>query len=668
MAHPTSNLARAKRERKLPVQQLSILAICRFAEPLASTSLYPYLPEMVESFNVPQNEVGKWAGACAAIFSLFQALMGIPWGRFADRYGRKPAILLGLASTMFTSLLWGFSKSLPVAILARALAGMGNGNVGIIRTTVAEMVPFKELQPRAFSLMPLVWNVGSIFGPTIGGALANPYNVKPGEVRERASLLEVFPYALPNIVSASFFAVGITVGLLFLEETLEGADHRRDYGLRLGSKLTGLVKSHVLKLEEMLHLRAEQNKTQANGTAGESDPLLNGNGKAIDDEEDNLPYETKPKLPRPGWREVLNKQAVINLVVYTLLAMHGMAFDQLMPVYMQHRPIGREGSTPYSPPLKFAGGFGLNHWEIGLISTCYGVLGMFVQFFLFPPLARRFGVLFWLKVVACSFPVVYFLTPFTALLPTKQTQVGCMFTIMSLKCLCGIFAFPCSTILLTNSANSLRTLGTLNGIATSVSAIGRAAGPAMAGAIFSVGVKRGYVIAPWWFLSALSIVAAIPVFWLVEGEGFGGDDEVSDEETEDEVAEDFLQTAALEGEAENAGKPGPILPPSQDGDEEHEERAYGGLASLSRTNTTASTALLSDHGDDAAGPASPSLSRRASGYRTGDDEDSANRTLSRRNSRRTMHKMSIPIGMGRGISRRYSSNLGQSYGSAGGYQ
>ena len=130
-----------------------MIAICRFAEPVASTSIFPYLPEMVKSFNVPENKIGKWAGICSAIFSLFQAIFGIPWGRFSDQYGRKPAILLGLTSTMITSLLLGFSVNLPMAIVARALAGAGNGNVGIIRTTVAEMVPFKELQPRAFSLM-----------------------------------------------------------------------------------------------------------------------------------------------------------------------------------------------------------------------------------------------------------------------------------------------------------------------------------------------------------------------------------------------------------------------------------------------------------------------------------------------------------------------------------
>ena len=133
---------------------------------------------MVKSFGVAENEIGKWAGLCAAVFSICQyiaasssqthaeplstgqAVMGIPWGRFSDIYGRKPAILLGLLSTMLTQLMWGFSKSLPTAIVARALAGAGNGNVGIIRTVVAEMVPYKELQPRAFSIMPLVWNVG----------------------------------------------------------------------------------------------------------------------------------------------------------------------------------------------------------------------------------------------------------------------------------------------------------------------------------------------------------------------------------------------------------------------------------------------------------------------------------------------------------------------------
>jgi MFS family permease len=44
---------------------------------------------------------------------------------------------------MLTSLFWGFSTNLWQALAARALAGAGNGNVGIIRTMVAELCPWK---------------------------------------------------------------------------------------------------------------------------------------------------------------------------------------------------------------------------------------------------------------------------------------------------------------------------------------------------------------------------------------------------------------------------------------------------------------------------------------------------------------------------------------------
>ncbi|KAK4543274.1 hypothetical protein LTR36_005633 [Oleoguttula mirabilis] len=639
---------KGRRERKLPIQQLTILAICRFAEPIASTSLFPYLPEMIESFGVPQSDIGKWAGLATAVFSLAQAFMGIPWGRFSDIYGRKPAILLGLASTMVTSLLWGFSRSLPMAIVARALAGAGNGNVGIIRTTVAEMVPFKELQPRAFSLMPLVWNVGSIFGPTIGGALANPLNVEPGERIQNPSLFERFPYALPNIVSSCFFAVGITVGILYLEETLETLQGHRDYGLVLGDKLSRLFKSHMMKIDDILHFR------KSKSAQTETEPLL----KPTQDEENGLLLEAKePAPPPPSIREVMTKQSIINLVVYALLAMHTMAYDQLLPVYMQY-PSLYSGSPYATPPgsdgnpLKFAGGFGLDHFRIGLVSTCYGVCGMLIQFFIFPPVARRLGILYCLKWCACVFPITYFLMPFTALLPTQKAQVGACFAVMMLKCFCGIFAYPCSTIMITNSASSLRVLGTLNGFATSVAAIGRAAGPAVGGYVFTIGVKRGYVILPWWSFSAVAIVAAIPVFWLVEGEGFGGDDEVSDEEEEEEI----LEVAGLEGEVESAGKPGSItLPDKHQTDEEEEEEAYGGVGGLlTRTNTASSDALTEDGSPEA----TPTASRH----------NSQGQALSRRSSRRVMRRMSIPIGMGsQGISRRFSSNLGQSLGSTGSF-
>ncbi len=226
-------MGKSRKQPKLPVQQLSILAICRISEPIALSSVFPYLPQMIESFGVPKNDVARWAGITSAVFSLSQAATGIAWGRASDQFGRKPVILAGMTCTMLTSLLFGLSRSLPWAIVARSLAGAGNGNVGIIRTAVAEMVPWKELQPKAFSIMPLVWTIGSIFGPGFGGVLADPASRYP-EVFGNIKFFINFPFALPNLVASLFFLVCVSVGILFLKETLETRRHRRDYGRVLG--------------------------------------------------------------------------------------------------------------------------------------------------------------------------------------------------------------------------------------------------------------------------------------------------------------------------------------------------------------------------------------------------------------------------------------------------
>lgn len=145
-----------------------------------------------------------------------------------------------------------------------------------------------------------------------------------------------------------------------------------------------------------------------------------------------------------------------------------------------------------------------------------------MQFLVFPPVARKYGVLNCLKVCAVTFPLVYIVTPFTALIQDPIQQQVVMFVIMLFKCVAVIFAFPCSTILLTNSALSLRILGTLNGAATSVSAVGRASGPAISGLTFTWGAEHGYIVVPWWTLATLTLIGAIPVWFLVEMEGFGG--------------------------------------------------------------------------------------------------------------------------------------------------
>ena len=172
-------------------------------------------PEMIESFNVPKDEVARWAGISSAVFSISQAVAGVFWGRASDRWGRKAIILFGLCFSLMTCLMFGFSTSLASMVVSRMLAGLISGDVGIIRTAVAELVPQKELQPRAFSIMPVTFTVGTIFGPAIGGVLANPAQSYP-DTLGRVPFLRTYPFALPNLVIGIFFIISMVVGFLFL--------------------------------------------------------------------------------------------------------------------------------------------------------------------------------------------------------------------------------------------------------------------------------------------------------------------------------------------------------------------------------------------------------------------------------------------------------------------
>lgn len=250
------------------------------------------------------------------------------------------------------------------------------------------------------------------------------------------------------------------------------------------------------------------------------------------------------------YAEIFTKQTIINLISYTFLALHSVAYDQVLPVFLNY-PSQVPDSHNTHLPFKFSGGFGLSSDRIGSIYTVYGIACGIIQFFLFPPLCKRFGVLNCYRAAALTFPFLYILTPYTALVQDTTLRYGLFMFIMLVKGFVVIVGFPCTTILLTNSASSLHILGTLNGFATAFSGLGRAVGPAMTGAIFSVGVQKGYMIFPWWTLAAVSLVGAIPSWFIIEGDGPSGkpvddDDDDDDDESSLEVDNPLLSASERE--------------------------------------------------------------------------------------------------------------------------
>lgn len=91
-------------------------------------------------------------------------------------------------------------------------------------------------------------------------------------------------------------------------------------------------------------------------------------------------------------KEVFTRQTVINLLAYSFLAFHSVAYDQVLTVFLNYPVIERTPEN-YNFPLYFTGGFGLSTGEIGTIFTLYGVTCGVIQFLAYPPLVTHFGVL-----------------------------------------------------------------------------------------------------------------------------------------------------------------------------------------------------------------------------------------------------------------------------------
>lgn len=202
-------------------QQLFVITLTRLSEPLVQTSLQAYMFYQLKWFDptLPDSVISSQAGVLHASFTFAQFLTAMIWGRVADssRFGRKKVVLIGLLGTMISCLGFGFSTTFWQALVFRTLGGATNGNVGVLRTMISEVVREKKYHSMAFTLLPMTFNIGVIVGPILGGLLADPAVSYPG-MFGRIEFFRRFPYAMPNLVSAFFLLSAALAAWLCLEE------------------------------------------------------------------------------------------------------------------------------------------------------------------------------------------------------------------------------------------------------------------------------------------------------------------------------------------------------------------------------------------------------------------------------------------------------------------
>ncbi|KAL4909861.1 hypothetical protein BDW74DRAFT_44967 [Aspergillus multicolor] len=507
-----------------PIRQLFVLALCRICEPIAFMSIFPYVYHMVESFHVTDNDrkIALYAGLITSSFTFAEFSAGMFWGRMSDRIGRKPVLVMGLIGTAISMIVFGFAPNLATAMIARALGGLLNGNIGVLQTTVAEIVTVKEHQPRAYSIMPFVWCLGSIIGPAMGGALSQPCLNYPW-LFSGDSVFKAFPFLLPNLVCVVVLVTGVVVGLLFLEETHPEKKHRRDRGLELGNWLIGKCWGSRVQDADEQAVKADSADagyfddydeiTPPAYRSTETTPHL-GPVKGNEDISEDDDIEKQMTGQSSGKPKAFTKQVIFNIIGYGILAYHSVSFDQLMPVFLSTPESSNEDAVL---PFKFTGGLGLSTKTIGLMLAVQGVYSMIAQLWLFPFVVRHFGTLRTFRFVLLVWPPLYLLVPYLILLPQKLQMIAAYVALIC-KITFHVIAFPSTAILLANAAPSSKVLGSINGAAASTASLSRAFGPSITGFLHSKGLDSGYSVISWWACGIVCMIGAIQSFWMEESE------------------------------------------------------------------------------------------------------------------------------------------------------
>ncbi|KAK3396307.1 MFS general substrate transporter [Sordaria brevicollis] len=206
--------------KPLPVAQILVLCYARWVEPVAFFSIFPYINKMAqENGNLADADVGFYSGLIESLFSLTQMTVMILWGRAADRFGRKPVLVFSLVGVTLATAMFGMAKTISQMILFRCLAGVFAGTIVTIRTMISEHSTAKT-QARAFSWFAFTGNLGILFGPLIGGALADPAGQYP-RLFGHVQFFRDYPYALPSFAVGGIGISAVLVTAFLAEETLK---------------------------------------------------------------------------------------------------------------------------------------------------------------------------------------------------------------------------------------------------------------------------------------------------------------------------------------------------------------------------------------------------------------------------------------------------------------
>jgi MFS family permease len=143
--------------------KLAVLMVTAFIDMLGLLMIIPLLPFYAKDLGAG----GLVVGLLVSSFSVAQLVSAPLWGRFSDKYGRRPALLVGLGASAVAYVVFAYADSLWLLFLSRIVQGAGGGTVSVIQAYVADATRPDD-RAKSLGWLSAATNAGVAIGPSIG--------------------------------------------------------------------------------------------------------------------------------------------------------------------------------------------------------------------------------------------------------------------------------------------------------------------------------------------------------------------------------------------------------------------------------------------------------------------------------------------------------------------
>jgi len=201
-------------------KHLSVLFFCLFLVMIGFGITLPVFPFYAERLarggGVSQGAAAVHVGLLTGLYALMQFLFAPLWGRWSDRVGRKPLVLIGIAGYAIAQAMFGLAHSLRLFYGARIIGGILSSAMFPAVTAYVADVTTEDERSRGMAWEGTAVSLGVVFGPALGGLLAR----SDLQLRMGSCHLTIPAFSVPFFAAALLALLTLPVVIRWLPESL----------------------------------------------------------------------------------------------------------------------------------------------------------------------------------------------------------------------------------------------------------------------------------------------------------------------------------------------------------------------------------------------------------------------------------------------------------------